>query len=111
MNPRTEQMMDRLAKAARRWSHDDLVDVGDVSIPRWLLHQLVPDIDRFEKWRVDALNLSIDMDDCGGVPGYVLEWSEAKREAVGATLDDIATITRKLADLCKQELDARGTES
>lgn len=74
-------------------SGDDAVDIGGLSVKRSALADVLPDLERFECHRADALAIDAAMSaNDGKVPDYVQEWPQDRIEAVIVTLKELGKL-------------------
>lgn len=75
------------------------MDIGGVALPRVELARVLPDFERFERHLADALKLDEQMHREGGaIPAYVREWSQARIEAVVATLKEVGSLREQTSE-------------
>lgn len=73
------------------------IDIGGLALPRSELAEVLPDIDRFEKYLTDALAVDSYMTNGdGSVPSYVQKWPEERLSGVIATLKEIGSLREQL---------------
>lgn len=83
---------------------DDAVDIGGLSIKRSALVEVLPDLERFERHRADALAIDAAMSaNDGSVPEYVNEWPQERIEAVVATLKELGNLRAEVQKQISQQ--------
>lgn len=72
---------------------DEPVDIGGISVKRSVLQEILPDVERFERHRDDALAIDAAMSgNEGTVPEYVNEWPHDRIEGVVTTLKELGSL-------------------
>ncbi|GEM_PF-1657497 len=90
---------------------DDAVDIGGLSVKRSALAEVLPDLERFERHRADALAIDAAMSaNDGSVPEYVQEWPQERIEAVILTLKELGNLRAEVQRQISQQQTDRATE-
>lgn len=83
---------------------DDAVDIGGLFVKRSVLAEVLPDLERFERHRADALAIDAAMSaNDGSVPEYVQEWPQERIEAVVSTLKELGNLRAEVQKQISQQ--------
>ncbi|NNC22858.1 hypothetical protein HKX42_03245 [Salinisphaera sp. USBA-960] len=91
---------------------DEPVDIGGLSIKRSVITEVLPEPERFERHRAEALAVDEAMSkNNGDIPAYVNEWPQERIEAVVATLKELGSLRSEAQRQLKESNDNAGDDS